>query len=422
MSRRLLLFGAKRRNGLQIVVTRCMAPNDSYLGNTSGRSDTRNDNRTRMYVGASTVRKLRVAYRGTIRIGGGAEQNLPNSFGIEFAIEDNSPSIYEQAMFGGNLVGTVPGNGLLISDEMAMVLTSGLFYSRSSLTVAAPTDSIPRASQAWTAGSGDFTSSNPEAAGQVTGTGAMTNPGTGIITRRGLKPYMILGVPDTPMPAVAIFGDSIADGFGDSTLSATGDGGYVARGLGAAGVPYVNLAVGSNRLQHDTAVTGSANRQVLPYVTHVVIELGTNDISAGTSLSTIQGYLQAMCEEIKAVVGPYGKRPRIAVCKITPRTSSTDDWATIALQTPMTRFGVGEVRDQYNDWLDTQVGVLFDDLIDPNRQIEDDGAASGGTGAHGKWIVNGTANYSTGDGIHPRSASYALAALEVQAWAQTLTV
>ena len=180
-------------------------------------------------------------------------------------------------------------------------------------------------------------------------------------------------------------------------------------------MPYTAMTVGSNRFQYDTAVTGSGVRTALKYFTHAIIELGCNDISGGASLSTVQNYLIAMCNEIKSYIGPYGKSIHIAVMKISPRADSTNLYVDLAGQTPRTPFTPGGIRDQYNTWLDTQKGVLFEDLIDPNPYWE----SSPGSGL---WVVNGTANYPTTDGTHPRGALHIAAAQAVNTWAQTLSI
>src|SRR5262249_9148167 len=113
--------------------------------------------------------------------------------------------------------------------------------------------------------------------------------------------------------------------------------------------------------------------------------------------------------------GPYGKPLKVAQSLIMPRTTSSDSWATAANQTSVSGFGVGELRDQFNAWVLTQVGGgLLDVVIDPNPYVEDQSHPS-------KWISNNSANYPTTDGVHPSSALHILAAQAVNSWALTIT-
>lgn len=409
-----------RRGRLQAVSIRGHAVNQSYAGNASGRSDTRNDNRTRLYIGPAMVSGMRLAFSGMVVNSGAAESALGNEYGIEAALESSTPAGYQILTFNGQPSGTVPDGGLLISDAAGFVLPRDtLLYARTSVTLASAALKFPRLALAWTAGSGDFTSSNAAAASQVAATGAMTNPAGGSTALRGLPPYMVLGVPAAPCPAVAIFGDSIADGQGEqSGPSSLGSLGYIQRGLEAVNgmkIPYTAFSTASNRFQYDTPANGAGKRQVLKYFTHAIIALGGSDISGGASLAALQGYLTDMCEEFRRITGPYGKPLHLSVCKVLPRSSSSDAWASIAGQTVTANFGAGSVRDQYNAWLDTQAGRLFDAVIDANVYAED--AAN-----YGKWVVNGTANYATNDGVQLRQAMHILASQAVSGWAAGLAV
>lgn len=146
--------------------------------------------------------------------------------------------------------------------------------------------------------------------------GTITDSGTG----DGFYPAALLA--QMGGPSVAIIGDSIALGTQD-TPDASGDQGIVARGIGGS-FGYVNLGVGN-----DSAVSflsSHALRVALAqYASTIVIQYGVNDLVA----SRTSAQILADRSSIAALLP--GKN--IIETTITPRTTSTDSWATTGNQT-----------------------------------------------------------------------------------------
>ena len=127
---------------------------------------------------------------------------------------------------------------------------------------------------------------------------------------------------------------------------------------------------------------------------------GVNDISAGDSLATLQSSMNTIWTAFDAV----GIKP--VHWTITPRTTSTDAWATVANQTLATNggnsaFGAGgvgvpaSIRAQLNTWIRSKPAPLWD-------FIEAADAAEGGreTGTWALDVIDGTSRGTT-DGLHP---------------------
>lgn len=401
---------------LQAVSLRAEIASSRLQGSASGRSDVTNDNRTKLYMPGVAVSNIRLGYPGFTHIAssGGGEAALGNNYTLNTALENTAGTTFYKAKWRGVDLGTIPNNKFYISDAAETISTTAnqQIFARSSLFLSASTDFFPRQNNAWTAGGGDFVSHAPSpAAGQAFASGAMTIPAGGTNTLRGQVPFLVLGEPATPIVSIAVIGDSKAVGEGDQSISTKGSNGWIRQALESVGgnnVPYTMLAVSASRAAYDTPALSPLKRQVLRYHTHVVIEYPSNDINAGTALATIQTYITNLCNEIKAINSPYGAPIKICVNKVTPRSSSTDSWATTVNQTVLANFGTGSLRDQYNQWLDTQAGTLFDYLFDPNLYCEADPVSGGAN--YGKFIVNGTANYATNDGVHLRSPAVDLIA------------
>lgn len=418
--------------GYQVIATRGMMPNSVQQAGFFSIPNDIADSRIKCFVGNSSVSSLKLGFCGTTLNASGTETFLGNDYGIEAAIELASPAMYENAIFQGSDYGLVGNKGLLISEAINISIPAGgTFEVRCGYKVNQSTHFIPSCSK-WlnTSALSDFGSFSQANSSQVQGTGAMS-VASGGSTNGSLPysapPYLILGIPTSPLPSVCIIGDSIADGSGDTSNSggtgpsALGSAGYIARGLESVStqatypIPYIKTTVASDTYAHNIISSSPFKRNCWQYVTHIVCELGINDICINlSSLATLQTYVTNLCADIRSVTGPYGKPIKIAFCKIMPQTTSSNLFVDAAGQTPVTGATVGGVRDTFNAWLVTQIGGLIDYLIDPNIYVEDQANP-------GKWVSNGTSNYGTADGVHPTTALHILAAQAVNAWAQTIT-
>lgn len=416
----------------QVIATRGMIPNSIQQYGFFSAPNFRCDTRIKCFVGNASVSSLKLGYCGTTLNASGTETFFGNDYGIEAAIEIASPAMFENMVFQGADYGLVGNKGLLLSEAANISIPAGgSFNVRGGYKVNQSTHMGPSCSK-WlnTSALGDFGSFSQAFDSQVQGTGAMSVASGGSTNGSlpyGAPPYLVLGIPTSPIPSVCIIGDSIADGSGDTSNSggsgpsALGSAGYIARGLESVStqatfpIPYVKTTVASDTFAHNIISSSPFKRNCWQYVTHVVCELGINDVCINSSsLATLQTFVTNLCADIRSVTSPYGKSIKIAFCTLLPQTTSTDSWATLANQTPVAGATVGGVRDTYNAWLVTQVGILFDYLIDANVYVESQTN-------HGCWIVNGTANYGTADGVHPTTALHILAAQAVNAWAQTIT-
>lgn len=399
----------------QIVATRCGIFNSSRQGTASARTDLRIEGRRFHFIGNQAVSQLQMLIPGFIITNAGSgEHLLGNTFNYEGAIELIAPSTFLEAFFLGNAVPYTVQQGIahVKSDPITPFdMAAGTkFWSRQACSVSVDTLFIPASGQPTTATDTGFIS--PATVSQVPATGNMTVPSGG--TAFGGNLPIIVGIPTKPMVSVCILGDSIATGTGDTVDNASGAIGYPARGLVSVhgfSMPWLWETVGSDLFSENLLTNAPLKRALWQYVTHLICELGTNDIAAATSLATMQGYATGIWQAAKRVIGPYGKPLTVAQCLMTPRTTSTDSWATAANQTPVAGFAVGGVRDQFNAWVKTQVGGgLLDAFVDPNQYVEDPAVP-------GVWLTNGTPNVPTIDGLHPTQAYHILAAQAVNTWA-----
>jgi hypothetical protein len=207
----------------------------------------------------------------------------------------------------------------------------------------------------------------------------------------------VVGMADTSLPCLFTVGDSTTAGLTDTVTSMAG-GGYMNRiAYGAGGtdiIPMINLAVGGTN--SDRYIGNSYIQNILNEFVdsgsyggwaHAANDIGTSGV---TTLSTQQTrFANGMAMFTTAGISDINNK---FVVDPIARTTSTDSWATTANQTYATGWGVGGVADQQDSWQDTQVGVQWGHVLstsagrDPTEQR--------------KWIVNGTAGWATGDGLH----------------------
>ena len=168
------------------------------------------------------------------------------------------------------------------------------------------------------------------------------------------SPLTILGRLAVPAPSVLIIGDSIAAGQGDTGNST----GFIVGGLGgplgtyvtftAAGIPYMNLAQPGETAASFAGYAARPMRSYLfQFARYAVCEYGANDLLFATTLAALQANSLIFWKSL-ALRGVSCYQTTL-----TPRVTSSDNFATLAGQTPInSACGPGVcVRTLFNDWV-----------------------------------------------------------------------
>jgi lysophospholipase L1-like esterase len=204
---------------------------------------------------------------------------------------------------------------------------------------------------------------------------------------------MITGVPNVEgLESLLIVGDSIARGYGSTD----------ARGDASGNYGIFERAVGSRYATVSTAIPGNAatayknpasharmHSIVLPYVTHAIINLGTNDITAGATAAQVASANVATATELRRA------GIKVSLATLLPRVSGT--YTTLAGQTPVPGFTAGAATDTYNAWVRSGTNGLVSDwgFVDARTVYRD-------STSQNKWRVGPAL---TTDGIHPSLAA-----------------
>ncbi|QFG09575.1 lysophospholipase L1-like esterase [Arthrobacter phage TripleJ] len=220
----------------------------------------------------------------------------------------------------------------------------------------------------------------------LTTTGGFTAAGN----TNGYGPMQVLCRNTNTNPYVAIIGDSISDATGDLTNIGGVDGlerGFVVRAL-IPDFPFQVLSQpGGQAAQFNFGSMGK-RFNMLGDAEVATVSYGANDLSGGKTFAQLQASLQYIYDYCAA------RGMRVFATTITPKTTSTDGFTTLANQTIAYSGAAELVRTQINDWIRTKPAPLsgYFDTAD---------AAESGRNS-GKWRVDlGVPCQS--DGLHPLS-------------------
>lgn len=198
------------------------------------------------------------------------------------------------------------------------------------------------------------------------------NNNTGRVdTTLGLFPVMVTGIPAKRHVAIAGWGDSLMAGVGDVTNNANGAMGWFEHACHAVdgasrNIPFTNLSKSGDMTSTYSVDEAQARFACLEYATHVIFGMGNNDIMSGRTLAQMQeSHLEAW-----AHAKLFGCK--VGAVTLTPRTTSTDSWATVANQTPMSGYTTAGIRGQFNAWLVQQKALgNLDFIVDVNSVAAD---------------------------------------------------
>jgi lysophospholipase L1-like esterase len=210
-------------------------------------------------------------------------------------------------------------------------------------------------------------------------------------------PLAIIG--HTGAPSVVIVGDSIGFGTHDTGLTGTAfdwQVGSIARSMGSR--PFVNLSIGSETANGWVGRSAS-KKQVIPYASHLICALGTNDFFLNDSTVAI---LKSDLQTIYALARPGQK---IYQTTITPNTLSANGWVSPDDQTQKD-VGHSPRVETFNADLRSALFTNLTGMYDVASVLEL--TADRVAGQFTPWIV-GASPYAF-DGLHPSPLGYAFIA------------
>jgi len=275
---------------------------------------------------------------------------------------------------GGKLLFYIPGfdvrAGTVINVQYGWsVPTSGVFPRWNARLYSSAIDSIDN-------------TKGPSNVGTATATG-----GSG--TTYG--PSAVLTVPTAKSYCVGIFGDSIGAGLHDDATTFNQIGysgpGHLARGLTAAGIPQRQISLPSESMTYQVFPGLCKRMECLTGVTHVILQLGTNDF--GLTLTVAQVQALAIAEATRLT----NLGIRVGWATLTPRadqSASPTAWAQTNAQVAGNQVvsTYAGLISTYNAWLRT-IPAPGTFLVDAQVLLQES-AASPNTWGNGGQVLSGT--------------------------------
>lgn len=297
--------------------------------------------------------------------------------------------IFTRVLFSGGVTGEITAVGHLVSDYVRVAIPEGeKFYVR---IWRSNSTRIVFTGSSYPAITGDGFVSSATTTPDLTMGGTVTAATTNVFL-----PCAIIAFSNCS--SIAIMGDSIGFGTGDTINDGLGDLSYSGRAIGPIAA-YLNLASPSDDLVKFVVAANRTNRTALAaYASDLLWVIGTNDLSGGRTPAQI-----ATDFATSLALFPTARH---WICTLPPRTTSSDSWVTTGNQT---------------------VAATEADRITVNSNLRA-GGISGQTGCFdvaerlesswnsGLWSIDtsGPSPARTADGIHPASIGhrYAVRAID----------
>ncbi|MBJ7519102.1 MAG: hypothetical protein JHC84_05345 [Solirubrobacteraceae bacterium] len=228
-------------------------------------------------------------------------------------------------------------------------------------------------------------------------------------------------------PVYVVTGDSITAGRDDAFSGGTDTTGRRSTGwmtrAADGDFSVINLAMsGGAVLYFKQWEYRKRSSTYLSMATHAVVAHGVNDFATDPSAANLRASLATLWLELA------NRGLQVIACTITPKTTSTDSWATTGNQT---KHANEATRIAVNDWL--RDGAALDPATLAPVATGTPGALTIGNDAHpvvalndnadavetarnsGIWKVDGTALWYTTDGTHPAAAGHLAMAASMRA-------
>lgn len=361
------------------VPTAFLAANRCHMANTALSSG---NNRNSIYrcaywsTKAGAINGIRLVYANTLLSSSG-EAAVGNTVYVTASVEYNG--VTRPVTFGGVREGTMGPGAVITSDAVDVTIPANTqFYVRNNARTANATEKFAVGYSPRTDWGEGWTLSGPPTT-TVDGVGLLPSNGSAAL----FSPTGVLATSVQGNPArFVIIGSSSSFGQGENfgALAMPGDRGYLSRLVSNNYGQCVIAAPGQTIQQFLTnnALRMAAIAALQP--THIIMQMGANDVNAGLDAATLQVRLQNMW----AILKPLGAK--IIQCTFTTTATSTDGFTTVANQTPTNH----TARTQINNFIRT-VPSPIGGFLDVQRVTESSVDS-------GRWRVDGGA--WTTDGTH----------------------
>lgn len=330
------------------ITDNCYTTASSTVHTTTGTSECPHD----VLLGSSGLRAATdIVFRYTNHYYSGTA-DVPNTDNITIKAAARIGSTIYPLTFNGSDTAVLKGGGVIDTDPLPVdVLAGSIVFSRTEVTPAVNWYANHQAQFA------------PGMGGWTATTGLCVAGAATIVETAATPMYVpsqIYGKPLKNLTASApisrtalITGDSLGAGSNDYSSQYVGrnnvnpqlsGGGFLQRGLFAAGVPWINAAASGDQATYFNGVNGHNLRWAWASdATTVICEYARNDVSSSRTLAQIQA------DVIAIWLSAASRGQRVIQTTCTPLTSSTDAYLTTGNQS--FNSAQNTVRINFNNWL-----------------------------------------------------------------------
>jgi lysophospholipase L1-like esterase len=206
---------------------------------------------------------------------------------------------------------------------------------------------------------------------------------------------IMLGHPVVDGRSFITIGDSISVGTGDGTANGAIGRGMTQRAMASSGANcFPNLSFGKSGATIAAFTSTTRWQAYIAYARHAIDEIGTNNVGASNA-STMQTSIASLWSILRS-----GGIQKIIRTELLVRTTSTDNYATTANQTPNAGWANGGTTVQMNTWFASKLAdTTINYYVSGLRAAVADGTATD------RWAIPKTYN---ADDVHPNNAGYVL--------------
>lgn len=338
----------------------------------SNGTDTSQTSRIRCVIRGGAV-MARLVYANWYLPSGSAEQPMGNSYDVKASIENPTVSggrpngdVVIPVFFNGKRTATVENNGFIISDPVCInAAADWAIFIRSMATVTSG-GRFPTNYPTSTTGSAQPDTSGV-AEGFVANTDAVDSGTISAASGYAFGPVAVLveAVNSVHTHGALVIGDSIARGTGIITAR----GSFLAQACIDLGIPVHRLAVGGDSFAFSKSAPNVFRRMSLArFARHAVVNMGTNDVWNGSSLTTLKADATAFWK----LMADQGVK--VHQCTILPRPGASSDGYLTATNQSIANPSFEAVRTGFNTWLRstaiTDAAGALTSVIDAAAQIE----------------------------------------------------
>lgn len=299
----------------------------------------------------------------------GVEVALPGTYVVKASIEYPAGTFTQVTFDGASSLTVNPSSPYRLSDTMSVPIPASTVFFVKCFVTWTTADTFWLANQTAGSLSTEWTARGIGLTDQTQTVTALTPTNSA-----GFGPA-VLTIVDTIPKTLGLLGDSIC--FAPDQPSPIDASKFMERAMRQQ-IPTINHGISGNSFSAYYVDSHNSRRLMAGRITHLISEYGTNDtFQGGMTLAQMQSNAQSLWFEY------LNRGVKVWQATLTPRTTSTDSWATTANQT-ISSAGAEALMQSFNTWIRANFASLgLTGILEMRHAVD--------LTDSGKWSVDGVA-------------------------------